>query len=373
MTLNTTTVIIKVTNDCNYKCRYCFLEKNIPTHKIISKEIILRLFDQIQNNINSEKIKILWHGGEPLLAGIDFFKETMEIQNDFKIKFSNEIQTNGSLIDDEFADFFKRNQFHVGLSIDGPQVINDRTRLDKGNNSTFTKVMDNIKILKKYDVAFGVLATISKYNVKYPRETYSFFKENGLSFHFNPLIYSGKAKDNFNNLSVSLEEYDNFLVEMGEIWLYDSNPVNILFFEEVFESIFTNGNSLKRCYSVLDCHKYFLAVGPTGELYPCCLFQGHDEFSYGNIMDINLIEITDTVAWERMSQRKEYVEKKCSGCSTYKYCYGGCPFNAYSVHGTLNAKDDYCFSYKNFIISLMNNLEKKITEVSGTYNKSYSE
>ena len=105
MSLSTRTLIVKVTNDCNFSCKYCFLEKNVPKHKIISKEIIRRLFEQLQNNLETKEITVIWHGGEPLLAGINFFEEMMEIEKEYQIKFINETQTNGSLITDEYSRF----------------------------------------------------------------------------------------------------------------------------------------------------------------------------------------------------------------------------------------------------------------------------
>ncbi len=360
MSLNTKTVIVKVTNDCNFDCKYCFLEKNIPKNKIVSKQIIRRLFEELQNELDSKEISILWHGGEPLLAGIDFFKEMVEIEKDYKIKFRNEIQTNGSLITDEFANFFIANEVHVGLSLDGPQKINDLTRRDRGNNGTFVNVMNKIKILKEHNLQSGVIATISKCNVNYPEQIYSFFKENNLPFQFNPLFYSGNAKENFNSLTIRPEEYTEFLIRLGKIWLDDPEPVNISVFDKMFGSIFTNGNYGSFCSSCLDCHKLFLAVGPTGELYPCCLFQGYDEFSYGNILDIKLRDILNSPAWKKMSQRKMHIQKTCSNCSIYDYCYGGCPFIAYSTFKNINTKDYYCSSYKQFVLSMMKCFERKM-------------
>lgn len=284
----------------------------------------------------------------------------LEIQKKYKIKFKNKVQTNGSLINNEFADFFKRNNFVIGLSIDGPKNINDLTRFDKRNNSTFSNVMDNIKILKNYNIQFGVIATISKYNVKHPKEIYDFFKENNLSFQFNPIFYSGNAKENFNFLAISPEEYTNFLIELGETWLDDPNPITISVFDEIFGFILNNGNYDQLCCFSRDCHKNFLAIGPTGELYPCCLFQGYNTFSYGNILSISLKDISNTFAWEIMNHRKESIDTKCSNCSIYKYCYGGCPFIAYIGQGTINDRDYYCNSYKKFIINMMNNIKRKI-------------
>ena len=152
---------------------------------------------------------------------------------------------------------------------------------------------------------------------------------------------------------------------MGEIWLEDPNPVSISVFDEVFGPIFKNGNYERSCTSNLDCQKFFLAVGPTGDLYPCCLFQGYEEFSYGNILRIDLEDIVNTPTWKRMIRRKEYIKKMCSDCFIYNYCYGGCPFIAYSTYKTINMKYYYCDSYRQFIITLMKSFERKMKSFKG--------
>jgi uncharacterized protein len=360
MSLSTQTLIVKVTNDCNYNCKYCLLEKNVPRKVTISKEIMSSLFKQLEKNLDSKQLTVIWHGGEPLLAGLKFFETMIEEEAKYDIAFTNEVQTNGSLITDEFADFFKNNKFNIGISIDGPQAINDLTRLDKRANSTFMKLMEKIRILREHGVPFGAMVTVSKRNCEHPQEIYDFFKSSEIPFQFTPLYFSGSAKEDLASLSMSAEEYTNFKMRLGEIWLNDSNPINISVFDEIFGSIFKSANHTQMCASTPDCHKYFLAIGPTGQLYPCCLFQGHDEFSYGNISEIKLEDITNTAVWRRMSQRKEYIKKTCGNCAVYEYCHGGCQFNAYSVSNSINSKDYYCYSYRQFIISMMKILEKKI-------------
>lgn len=360
MTLNTHTIIIKVTNDCNLNCKYCFVEESVPRNQIIPIETIRLLFDELEEHVSQPVIHLTWHGGEPMLAGIDFYKKVIDLQKNYKKRFVNAIQTNGTLINEEYARFFKANSFLIGISLDGPQDINDLVRVDRNDKGTFEKVAGNLLILKDVNVGFGVLATIASHNVGQAEKLYSFFKENKLSVNFSSLYPSGNAVRNIDSLLISSREYASFMTEITDFWISDSQPVEIRSIERIFANLLSCANSSKTCTFSEKCHESFLALGPTGDLYPCCLFQGHEDFRYGNIHQVSLSQIPETPAWGNLARRVEYISGACSNCEINEYCHGGCPFNAFVTYGELNRKDYYCGSHKKAFPSMLSILENRI-------------
>ncbi len=233
MKLNTHTVIIKATNDCNLNCKYCFVEESVPRNQVISLETIQRLFDELEAHASQPVIHLTWHGGEPMLAGIDFYRKVLDLQNNYKKRFINSIQTNGTLIDEKYARFFKENSFLIGISLDGPQKINDLVRVGKSDNGTFEKVSKNLLTLRKFEANFGILATIAKHNVKRAKELYTFFKDNSLSPNFSVLYPSGRALRNIDFLSISPHEYAKFLIEITDFWMDDGEPIELRSVESI--------------------------------------------------------------------------------------------------------------------------------------------
>jgi len=172
MCLKTQKVVMKVTNDCNLSCKYCYIEKIVLRNRIISVDTVKRLFDELEIHSTMPKIWLRWHGGEPLLANIDFFREVVDFQKEYKKEYVNSIQTNGTLLSEEFARFFKENSFEIGLSLDGPKILNDSARVFSSGKGSFDKVVKKMLILNRLKVPFKVLSTISKINVKNAKDLY---------------------------------------------------------------------------------------------------------------------------------------------------------------------------------------------------------
>jgi uncharacterized protein len=363
--MNTHTVIIKVTNDCNMDCHYCFVDKSAPRRVIISLDTIQRLLEELEEHSSQPVIHLTWHGGEPMLPGIRFYRKVVELQKRFnKKRFVNAIQTNGTLINDEFAEFFKEHAFLVGVSLDGPQAIHDYVRMDKAGNGTFQRIVENLSLLKRHNVKFGIVATIARHNVGHAEELYGFLKNNSLSTTFSVLFPSGQARDNIDHLFISPSEYSDFLVKIMDLWMRDTEPTEMRSIELILENLLASGQRGKTCIFSNKCHESFLAVGPTGDLYPCCLFQGYENFMYGNIHKTSLSQIAETPVWRAMEERVEYIDHTCGQCDIEEYCHGGCPFNALATHGTILKKDSYCTAYMKAIPSMVNMLGNLVGEIS---------
>lgn len=363
--LNIHTVIIKVTNDCNMDCHYCYVEKSAPRSIVISIDTIQRVIEELEEHSSQPVIHLTWHGGEPMLAGIRFYRQVVELQKRFsKKRFVNAIQTNGMLINDEFAEFFKEHDFSVGVSLDGPQAIHDSFRIDKAGNGTFQRVAENLALLKRQNVNFGILATIARHNVGHAEELYSFLKNNNFSTTFSVLFPSGRAKENIDNLFISPSEYSDFLVKITDLWMHDTSPTTMRTIELILCNLLAGGQRGKSCIFSKKCHESFLAIGPTGDLYPCCLFQGYENFRYGNINKTSLSQIVETPVWRIIEERDGYIDHACRQCDIQEYCHGGCAFNALATYGTVLKKDCYCDAYMKAIPRMVNMLENLAGEIS---------
>src|SRR5665647_531245 len=169
---------------CNLACSYCFfLDKELlyPGSKFrMSDEVLENYIRQLIAAHRTQQVTVAWQGGEPTLMGIDFYRRAIELQEKYRkqgMKFENTIQTNGTLLDDEWCQFFKENNFLIGISIDDPRELHDSYRVDKGGQGTFERVIRGLRLLQKHGVDYNVLTTINRTNAEYPLEVYRFLRD----------------------------------------------------------------------------------------------------------------------------------------------------------------------------------------------------
>ena len=175
---------------CNLACDYCYyLEKsklyvNNPKH-VMSDELLEKFIEEYINSQTMPQVLFTWHGGETLMRPLAFYKKAMELQKKYANgrTIDNCIQTNGTLLTDEWCEFFKENNWLVGVSIDGPQEFHDEYRKNKQGRPSFVKVMQGINLLKKHGVEWNAMAVVNDFNADYPLEFYKFFKEIGCSLY----------------------------------------------------------------------------------------------------------------------------------------------------------------------------------------------
>ena len=181
---------------CNLACEYCYyLEKGnlYPEKKtsILSDELLDKFIQDYLNSQTMNEVLFTWHGGEPLMRPISFYKKALDLQRVYGRgrQIDNSIQTNGTLLTDEWCIFLKENNFLVGISIDGPQEFHDEYRRNKQGLPSFYKVKKGIELLKKHGVEYNAMAVVNDYNVDYPLEFYNFFKEIGCHYiQFSPIV-----------------------------------------------------------------------------------------------------------------------------------------------------------------------------------------
>jgi uncharacterized protein len=297
---------------------------------------------------DAEEITFDWHGGEPLLLGLEYFEIIAELQNKYKgrKKILNTIQTNATLINSDFASFFRENDFLVGVSIDGPQYIHDKYRKDKGAFPTFDKVLRGIELLHRYGVEFNTLTTINKASEGKGLEVYDFMKKIGSHYmQFMPVVEYVNTETNritspddksckLAPWSVDPVKYGEFMCEIFDFWV--KNDVGE-YFVNLFDSTLANycGVNPGTCVYSETCGANAV-VEHNGDIYPC------DHFVYarhklGNICEMSL---NDIVTSDKMTEfginKRNALPSECLRCKYYFACHGECPKHRFDK--TVNGK-----------------------------------
>lgn len=334
---------------CNLACKYCYyLEKtNLykeNTSKFVMSDSLLEKF--IEEYINSQtmpQVLFTWHGGETLMRPLSFYQKVVELQKKYANgrTIDNCIQTNGTLLNDEWCEFFHDNHWLVGISIDGPQEFHDEYRKNKQGKPSFMKAMQGIHLLNKHQVDWNAMAVVNDYNADYPLEFYHFFKELGCHYiQFTPIVerihphadgrhlaHVLQKDEKLADFSVSPEQWGNFLCTIFDEWI--KNDVGE-YFIQIFDSTLANwmGAQPGVCTMAPTCgHAGVMEFN--GDVYSCDHFV-FPEFKLGNIYEKSLIEMMYSEKQIQFGQQKrDSLPNKCKECNYLFACNGECPKNRF--------------------------------------------
>jgi len=356
-------VIAKPTHDCNLRCKYCYIEPNAERGRM-SEKLLVQSLEKVSEF--AEDSHWIWHGGEPLLMGADFYRVVKDVQDFYKKRgkvFSNGIQTNGTLVDNAILEFIEQTgDFHLGMSIDGPEEIHNQTRVYSNGEGSFKKVLVGLeKARGRKHVGGGAICVVSAKNINHPKILYEFFKSKRINVKFNPLITSGRAEENLEDLGITPNQYGNFLLKLWEIYNKDCAKekrvtIDIDPFLDVIGNIAT-GKPIGCNYSV-SCRNSFISIGPQGDIYPCGRFDGIREFWMGNVQTHTIDEAVNSGINQKLRSRGLENIAGCSKCGNGKICNSGCMHNAYCA-GDVMGKDPYCVSYKSLFSKMSKILEEE--------------
>lgn len=347
---------------CNLACKYCYyLEKNklYPTAQrhLMSDEMLEQFTREYIEAQTMNQVLFTWHGGEPLLRSIDFYRKALSLQQKYAggRRIDNVIQTNGTLLTDEWCEFFAQNHWLVGISIDGPQPYHDHYRLTAAGKPSWKKVMQGIKLLKKHGVEWNAMAVVNAYNVNHPLEFYRFFKENGCQFlQFTPIVerltrhedgrtlasLADKDEISLSEASVAPEQWGYFLCAIFDEWVRkDVGKI----FVEIFDCTLANwmGISPGICAYSKECG-HAGVMEHNGDVYSCDHFV-FPEYKLGNIRDHSLIDMLYGEQQQEFSRLKHSsLPRQCKECDMEFACHGECPKNRFM-------KDKYGDSGLNYL------------------------
>lgn len=347
---------------CNLACKYCYyLEKNklYPTAQrhLMSDEMLEQFTREYIEAQTMNQVLFTWHGGEPLLRSIDFYRKALSLQQKYARGrcIDNVIQTNGTLLTDEWCEFFAQNHWLVGISIDGPQPDHDHYRLTAAGKPSWKKVMQGIKLLKKHGVEWNAMAVVNAYNANHPLEFYRFFKENGCQFlQFTPIVerqtrhedgrtlasLADKDEISLSEASVTPEQWGYFLCAIFDEWVRkDVGKI----FVEIFDCTLANwmGISPGICAYSKECG-HAGVMEHNGDVYSCDHFV-FPEYKLGNIHDHSLIDMLYGKQQQEFSRLKHCsLPRQCKECDMEFACHGECPKNRFM-------KDKYGDSGLNYL------------------------
>lgn len=368
------TVIIKPTNACNLACKYCYVD-SCAGKGMMSKETLHNAMTQAAKVANGRKIHFIWHGGEPLLAGMAFFERVGAISKGLRDQgylITNGIQTNGTLVNDELLDFIEKQQdFELGFSLDGPKSINDQTRVYKDGLGAFDAIFASIKKTreraKQKNAPFlggGVIVVVSQTNLSRLSDIYQFFRSEKIGIRLNPVIISGRAGT---ELSISPLDYATAMNELFDIWIEDPASIDVDPFSTMMGNLLTS--SPLGCQHTESCAGNFVAIGPQGDVYPCGRFDGVPEYRLGNVNSPGgLKEALTSGCHQRLKLRSVSNISGCKECEFAAICNGGCLHNATTV-GDPMGRDPFCVSYKLMYSHIKNFLVRELENSRGCYAK----
>lgn len=354
---------------CNLACSYCYytekakLYQDDPRH-IMSDELLERFTKEYIECQTSPNVLFTWHGGETLMRPLDFYKKALRLQQQYGRgrTIDNAIQTNGTLLTDEWCQFFKENNWLVGLSIDGPQEFHDEYRRTKSNKPSYVQVMKGINLLNKHGVEWNAMAVVNDYNADYPLEFYRFFKDMGCKFiQFAPIVEriykhpDGRilaspeegAEAALADFSVTPEQWGNFLCTLFDEWV--RNDVGE-YFIQLFDSTLANwmGVAPGVCSMAETCgHAGVMEFN--GDVYSCDHFV-FPAYKLGNIYNKSLTEMMYSDRQKAFGNAKrDTLPDQCRACEFLFACHGECPKNRFAQTSDGEKGLNYlCQGYRKF-------------------------
>ncbi|HOW13968.1 TIGR04083 family peptide-modifying radical SAM enzyme [Methanosarcina sp.] len=346
-------VMLIPTLGCPANCNYCWSsEEKSP---IMSIETIKEVVEWL-NIFRQDSVTFTFHGGEPLLAGAEFYREALPLLaeglSSRNIAFA--IQTNMWKLTPEIAEIFARYNVPIGSSLDGPQELNDLQR----GKGYYEKTMRGYEIAKDHGLTVRFITTFTSHSVKFREDIFNFYLDKGLTLKLHPCLPSIKG-DNPEKWALDPKEYGELLIYLLDKYLENMGKIEVMNIDHLCKCVFTGRGTV--C-TFVDCMGDTFAVGPDGGIYPCYRFVGMPEYVMGNVYDRpTMADLAKSDAWKLMHKYKEFVDTACGKCAHIKYCRGGCPYNAIvPTDGEIKAVDPHCIAYKMIFDEITNRVNQEM-------------
>lgn len=361
------TMVKPIGSACNLDCNYCYYRDKSEIYNgkmpLMSEQLLEEYIKQYLQGASQKQVSFCWHGGEPLMAGLPFYRKAIEIQQKYcgDKEIENTLQTNGILLNEEWCRFFRDNNFLIGISLDGPQDIHDAFRRDCGGAPTYAKVMAAVELMARTGVEYNILTTVNSRSEERGTEVYKFLRSLGNFIQFLPVVEYVRMRDGKRPLIVSPDEedaveapwsvsaagYGKFMCDVFDEWIkYDVGK----YFVQLFDVTLANwcGVQPGLCSFCETCGDGLL-VEHNGDVYSCDHFV-YPEYCLGNITEKTLAAMyssDDQQAFGR--DKREALPMECKRCNYYFLCRGECPKHRfeYAANGE-PYKNVLCEGYKMF-------------------------
>lgn len=331
-------VIVKVIgNSCNLNCEYCFYHNKNQQELHLLKENLLEKLIKEYIQYSPRKVYFIWHGGEPLLAGLSFFEKVIEFQEKYRKEnqiIKNAIQTNGTLINKTWALFFKTYNFKVGVSLDGGQKTHNLFRKDLQGKGTFRKVVAGIATLRENGIEPGIISVLTKSSYSRLSDDFEYLVKQLHIKSWGINVYHDDGK-NLLDETISNEDFENYFKSIIDMWLaYDSSKLRIREIDAFGAAAF---NKIANLCSFNGSCGDFICVEVNGKVYPCDRFTNNDDFCVGDLNFQSLNSIIRNEKFQEFRQVAKNLPPECQKCQWNKFCHNGC-----TALRDINNKFIYC-------------------------------
>jgi len=339
---------------CNLDCRYCYYtmkprELYPGVERFQMSDEVLESYTRQYLALLPERCEFGWQGGEPMLAGKDFFRKALEFQKQYRREgqtVANAFQTNGTLIDDEWCELFRENDFLIGISIDGPARVHDAFRLDRAGNPSFERAWRGLELLQKHGVEYNILATLNRANVVHGANIYRFFVNRGARYiQFIPILERLPDTDEPTGFSCTGRQYGRFMLEVFEQWAArDVGKVSVRFIDDVIHLLLFD-----RAHTCVHSERCAAAhvLEWNGDLFACDHFV-FKEWRIGNITETPLADLVRSERLDEFAALKTDLPAACRDCEFLRLCWGGCPKHHRPIGRDPNRWNHFCEGYKMF-------------------------
>jgi uncharacterized protein len=350
-------ILIKpASSACNLHCKYCFYldeaEKRSQSGYGMMSEATLETIVRKALEYGETQVGFAFQGGEPTLAGLDYYRKLLELQqkyNEKRVTISNSIQTNGMAIDADWAQFLAENHFLVGLSLDGPKEIHDLNRIDAKGAGSYNRIMKTVTLFKQSGVEYNILSVVSKPVARHIGKVYNYFVKQGFEYlQFIPCLDGLGVQPGRSPYSLTPRLYEDFLKRLFDLWYHDftvnGRRVSIRMFDNILQMLM--GYPPESCDMKGRCSAN-IVVEADGSVYPCD-FYALDEWKMGNVHEDGLAELIQGEIAKAFVAVSAGITEQCAGCEVYALCRGGCRRNYEPIRDGKVGKNYFCPAFKAF-------------------------
>ncbi|MDH7593074.1 MAG: TIGR04083 family peptide-modifying radical SAM enzyme [Methanomicrobiales archaeon] len=343
-------IMIIPTLGCPSRCSYCW--SSDAKSPVMTIDTIREIVEWLRD-FRNDQVTITFHGGEPLLAGAEYFREALPLLAEglSHLHPTFALQSNLWLMTPEIADILAEYHIPIGSSLDGPREINDQQR----GKGYFDRTMRGYEVAREHDLAVSFICTFTAGSYAFREEIVAFFREKGWNMKIHPALPSLRSHDPA-VWALSPADYGDLLVFLLNMYQDDPESIEIMNVNDLVKGVMIRQGTV--C-TFVDCMDSTYAVGPDGRIYPCYRFVGIDEYTMGHVSTRPCTEdLKNSDAGQRLQAFKQRVDSECSGCRHIRYCRGGCPYNAIAPSGgEINGIDPHCIAYRHVLDEITNRID----------------